>query len=207
VYGELLRSTQGITFFATPHRGGNGATLGRVAAKALSFMSGYGRNDLVKSLKKKSKTFSVVFGGFRPPTRRFPFLEFDRVQASSESAHEPDSNYMSSSASQVIAVLPTSKVVVDHDSAILCLPGHRERVLKMDRDQRQICNFEDGRGFTMVARQLNRIAEHAIRSLESKGGRENGSPLPIITVLLPSKEAVSAPSEPSVFQYQPLTRM
>jgi hypothetical protein len=114
---------------------------------------------------------------------------------------------MFSSAGQFVAVLLTSKVVVDRDSAILGLPGHRERVLEMDRDHRQICKFEDGPGFTLVARQLNRIAEHAIRSPESTGGRENSGPLPIITAPLPSTEAVSALSESSVFQYHHLTTM
>jgi hypothetical protein len=92
---------------------------------------------------------------------------------------------------------------VDRESAIPGLPEHRERVLEMDRDHRQICKFEDGPGFTLVARQLNRIAEHAIRSLESIGGRESSDPSPIIT----APPAVSALLESSVFQYQQLTTM
>jgi len=59
----------------------------------------------------------------------------------------------------------TSKVVVDRDSAVLGLPGHRERVIELDRDHREICKFEDGPEFTRVARHLKRIAEDAIGNI------------------------------------------
>ena len=74
VFGELLRSTQGVVFFATPHRGGNGATLGEVAANACSFISGSARNELVKSLKKKSKSLAQLSADFAHQYEDYQFL-------------------------------------------------------------------------------------------------------------------------------------
>lgn len=65
---------QGIAFFATPHRGGNAATLGDVVAKAASFVMGSGRNDMIKNLKKESKVLAQLTADFSHQYEEFQFL-------------------------------------------------------------------------------------------------------------------------------------
>lgn len=74
VYKDILQSTRGIVFFATPHRGGNGTTLGEVAGRAAAFLTGSGRNDLVKSLKKKSKYLAQLSADFSHQYEDYQFL-------------------------------------------------------------------------------------------------------------------------------------
>lgn len=73
-YGEVLRATRSIVFFAVPHRGGNGTTIGDVVASAMSYLSGGGRNDLIKSLKKSSKLLAYLSADFGHQYEDYHFL-------------------------------------------------------------------------------------------------------------------------------------
>jgi hypothetical protein len=57
------------------------------------------------------------------------------------------------------------QVVVDSTSAIIGLAGHREQVLELDRDHRQICKLAQGPDFNRVARHLKRLADSAIMNI------------------------------------------
>jgi hypothetical protein len=54
---------------------------------------------------------------------------------------------------------------VDPTSAVIGLAGHREQVLELDRDHRQICKFIQDSDFNRVARHLKRLADAAIRNV------------------------------------------
>lgn len=55
---------------------------------------------------------------------------------------------------------------MDPSSAVIGLAGHREHVLQLNRDHRQICKFEGDSDpdFKLVARHLKRLADAAVGS-------------------------------------------
>lgn len=53
-YSSVRNATYGLVFFAVPHQGGHGATLGAIAKNIVLSVNGDSRNDLVESLKKNS---------------------------------------------------------------------------------------------------------------------------------------------------------
>jgi hypothetical protein len=54
--------------------------------------------------------------------------------------------------------------VVDSTSAVIGLAGHREQVVALDRDHRQICKFAEGADFNRIARHFKGFADLAIQS-------------------------------------------
>lgn len=73
-FGSIQRSTSAIVFFGTPHRGGNGATLGQIAVNIVGFFTGSGRNDLVKSLQKNSPFLAHLTADFKHVYEDFNYL-------------------------------------------------------------------------------------------------------------------------------------
>ena len=63
------------------------------------------------------------------------------------------------------------KIIVDASSAVIGLPGHREHVLQLNRDHRQICKFEGNSSsdFKLVARHLKRLADAAVENSPNQG--------------------------------------
>ncbi|KAE9377690.1 hypothetical protein N431DRAFT_527699 [Stipitochalara longipes BDJ] len=143
VYDGLLRSTKSLAFFATPHRGGNGTTLGQVAVNAITFFSGNLRNDLVESLKKSSRYLAQLSADFAHQYENYDFLSVVETRG--------------------LMRAPVRTVVVNPASAVIGLAGHREQVLELDRDHRQICKFIQDADYNRVARHLKRLADAASR--------------------------------------------
>jgi hypothetical protein len=66
------------------------------------------------------------------------------------------------------------QVVVDHGSSVIGLAGHRERVIELDRDHRQICKFADLADCNRVLKHLKRLADDALNMRLDVGiGSEN----------------------------------
>ncbi|KAI9768271.1 MAG: hypothetical protein M1839_004165 [Geoglossum umbratile] len=145
VYSQLRNRTKAIVFFATPHRGGNGTTLGQIAVNASTFFSGNLRNDLVDTLRKDSKYLAQISADFAHQYEDYEFLSVVETKG--------------------LMKAPIRTIVVESASAIIGLPGFREQVLELDRDHRQICKFTEDPDFNRVARHLKRIAGLAIRNL------------------------------------------
>jgi hypothetical protein len=59
--------------------------------------------------------------------------------------------------------------VVDSTSAVIGLAGHREQVVALDRDHRQICKFAEDADFNRIARHLKSFADLAIQSTVPSG--------------------------------------
>jgi hypothetical protein len=74
VYGKILNSTKAITFFATPHKGGNGASLGERAANIIKFFTGNLRNDILKLLNGHSKHLANLTADFAHQYEDYQFL-------------------------------------------------------------------------------------------------------------------------------------
>ena len=64
-YRCLKASTQALVFFATPHRGGEGAGVAETIANVYSALSGDPRNTLLESLKNKSLITELSSDQFR----------------------------------------------------------------------------------------------------------------------------------------------
>ena len=53
-YLDLRKSTHGLVFFAVPHQGGSGATLGMIAKRLVLALNGDANNSIVESLRSNS---------------------------------------------------------------------------------------------------------------------------------------------------------
>lgn len=54
------------------------------------------------------------------------------------------------------------QVIVDLSSSVIGLAGHRERVVELDRDHRQICKFANLEDCKRVITHLKRLADTAM---------------------------------------------
>lgn len=68
------RTTAAVVLFWTPHRGGNGATLGQLAANIVRLFTGGDRNELVKSLQKDSLFLAHLTADFKHMYEDFDYL-------------------------------------------------------------------------------------------------------------------------------------
>lgn len=76
LYTCLKASTHGLVFFATPHRGGEGAAVAEAAANICSAFTGQPRNQLLKSLKSKSLITELSSDQFRHQLNDYEVLSF-----------------------------------------------------------------------------------------------------------------------------------
>lgn len=53
-FADLKEHTFGLVFFAVPHQGGHGTSLGKIARNIVTSLTGDGRNNLVESLSTNS---------------------------------------------------------------------------------------------------------------------------------------------------------
>ena len=65
LYTCIKASTHGLVFFATPHRGGEGAGVAEAAANVCSAFTGQPRNKLLESLKSRSLINELSSDQFR----------------------------------------------------------------------------------------------------------------------------------------------
>lgn len=75
-YEDLRKSTTGLTFFGTPHAGGNKAAMGKVLANILSVFTGQPRNNLLSTLEKKSLYHEVINDDFNPQLNDFEVVSY-----------------------------------------------------------------------------------------------------------------------------------
>jgi hypothetical protein len=169
MFGNILSHTKGIAFFATPHRGGRGTTLGEVASKSVNFLSGSSRNDIIKCLKENSPYLAQLAADFAHQYEDYQFLSI----VESRNLYNvpgvrtvrlfdfPDIFNSNTSTSRL-------QIVVDQSSAVLGLAGHREHVAELDRDHRQICKFSGGTqpdpDYIRISRRLKTLAVQALDS-------------------------------------------
>src|ERR1700712_1310570 len=76
-YNDIGTSTYGIVFFGTPHRGGNNAKLGSVAANVFRAVLGNPKNTFMEAIKGKSSPFSDdVVKKFRHLLQDYSIISF-----------------------------------------------------------------------------------------------------------------------------------
>ena len=76
LYTCIKASTYGIVFFATPHSGGNRASVADSAAKLCSALTGQGKNSLLETLEKASLLNEISKDHFRPQIGDYEVLTF-----------------------------------------------------------------------------------------------------------------------------------
>ncbi|KAI0102566.1 hypothetical protein GGR51DRAFT_286998 [Nemania sp. FL0031] len=118
-YEPIHTSTAGLVFFATPHKGGNHAALGDVAAKIARGVLLYPSNTFMEALKRNSIFADTFIDDFRQHLEDYLILSFYETR-------------------------PMGKlgIIVDKRSATLGLPGTRELQIGLDADHREICKFK-----------------------------------------------------------------
>ncbi|KAL8819729.1 MAG: hypothetical protein Q9191_007669, partial [Dirinaria sp. TL-2023a] len=144
VYASIRLSTRAIVFFGTPHRGGNGTTFGQTAANVVKFFTGNRSNDLIDTLKSSSKYLAHLTADFAHQYEDYEFLSIVETKG--------------------ILRAPLRTVVVDSSSSVIGLAGHRERLLELDRDHRQICKYAniDDDDCKRIITQIKRLADNAL---------------------------------------------
>ncbi|KAI1765268.1 hypothetical protein GGR53DRAFT_490515 [Hypoxylon sp. FL1150] len=138
-YNAIRQATFGIAFFGTPHKGGNHADVGDVAAKIARAILGSPSNNFMSALKGSS-AMNDTTRDFRQLLEEFQFLTFYETRP-----------------------LDYFGIIVSQDSAILGLPGTREKQIPLDADHRQICKFssEEDPRYRQVADNISKMVSDA----------------------------------------------
>ncbi|KAH7459835.1 hypothetical protein FOMA001_g19874 [Fusarium oxysporum f. sp. matthiolae] len=174
-YKSIVEATRLLVFFATPHQGGNYASLGDIVAKIVRTGMSKPRNDLLDALKENSDQAMQRFEQGRHLPEKCLVVSF----------YEGDS-------------YGKIGLIVDKTSATLNLPGTREKQIAMHADHSTICKFDspDSPACELV---LGTIADEVDRALTM--GRSASSalaPFPVssypLSSMTPVKTFVQRPS-------------
>jgi hypothetical protein len=75
-YADVVSATSGIAFFATPHRGGNGATVAELGSRALGLFSGQPPSTLLPVLRKRSIFSESLSTNFQTISKDYRVVSF-----------------------------------------------------------------------------------------------------------------------------------
>ncbi|KAG0124311.1 Alpha/Beta hydrolase protein [Tuber indicum] len=119
MYQDILKSTHGIVFMGTPHRGSTIADWTKMFASIVNnvLISTLMRSDLLKDLQTNSRALQEITSSFKYRTSGLQIVTFYEQEITA----------------------PLKKLVVDMDSAILDLPN--ERPVPVNANHRDICKF------------------------------------------------------------------
>ncbi|KAL8729216.1 MAG: hypothetical protein Q9181_005069 [Wetmoreana brouardii] len=165
LYKCLKASTFGLVFFATPHRGGEGAGVAEAAAMVYSAVTGQPRNKLLDSLKKKSLINELSSDQFRHQMNDYEVLSFieRRKMPVKTLPFWPAKNMVSTVLESCKRRSSYRKYIVDETSAKL--GSARENHQDVDRNHSDICKFSgfQDRAYEGVAPNLKAMVNRASR--------------------------------------------
>ncbi|KAL9634164.1 MAG: hypothetical protein Q9204_003107 [Flavoplaca sp. TL-2023a] len=151
-FADLRKNTYGLVFFAVPHQGGHGASLGKIAKNIVTTLNGSSRNDLIESLCANSF--------FQENQATFFRHQLEDYQIVSICETKPTKIKHLGWA--------TAMIVVDEKSATLGLAGTRERLVLVDSNHSEVCKFQaDDDKFDPVKRAIGRMADGAIAAMKT----------------------------------------
>ncbi|KAF8530880.1 hypothetical protein BDD12DRAFT_767720, partial [Trichophaea hybrida] len=127
VYSSIRESTRGLVFFGTPHQGGNGVTLGKIAVNIVTTLGGKVSNDLLLYLEKDSVLTQNTNDDFRHQVEDYRFVSFFETRKT----RLKKSGFLG---------LYLNVIVVDAKSAKMGV-GSREVQLSMDLDHTMMNKF------------------------------------------------------------------
>ncbi|EXA48836.1 hypothetical protein FOVG_05494 [Fusarium oxysporum f. sp. pisi HDV247] len=169
-YKSTVEAACLLVFFATPHQGGNYASLGDIVAKIVRMGMSKPRNDLLDALKTNSDQAMQRFEQARHLFERCLVVNF----------YEGDS-------------YGKIGLIVDKKSATLNLPGTREKQIAMHADHSTICKF-DSPDTLVCELVLGTIADEVERALAmSRSATSPVSSYPL-SLMTPVKTFVQRPS-------------
>ncbi|KAI1177631.1 hypothetical protein F4777DRAFT_540755 [Nemania sp. FL0916] len=150
-YKQIWESTFGLVFFATPQQGGNHAGFGELLASIARSMLRNPSNTFMAALKGNSQVLSAITDDFRQMLEDFQIISFYETRP-----------------------LGAFGIVVDPKSALLGLPGTRERQIAVDADHRNICKFarDDDPTYKLVEGNIAQMVNEATSQALSR--RWNG---------------------------------
>ena len=161
-YHCLKASTHGLVFFATPHRGGEGAVVAEAAAKICSAFTGQPKNQLLNSLKRKSLITELSSDQFRLQLDDYEVLSFiESKKLPVKTVPFWPAKYMVSMIELWLVNADTGKYIVDGSSAKLGCA--RENYQDLDRNHSDICKFSGStdHAYEGVAPNLRAMANQA----------------------------------------------
>lgn len=162
LYRCLKVSTCGLVFFATPHRGGEGAGVAKAAADICSAFTGQPRNKLLESLKSRSLITELSSDQFRHQLNDYDVLSFIERRKMPVKLHAllPAKNIVSCLVHNVGSSY-SLQFIVDETSAKL--GAARENFQDVDRNHSDICKYSglDDHAYEGVGPNLKAMAERA----------------------------------------------
>ncbi|KAH0593445.1 hypothetical protein MHUMG1_08902 [Metarhizium humberi] len=139
---SIAEATRLLVFFATPHQGGNYATVGDIVAKIVRKSMAKPSNDLLEALKQNSNEAIKRFEQSRHLYEKCLVVSFFERDEYGKMG-----------------------IIVDKKSATLNLPGTREKQIAMHADHSPICKFEsaDSLACELVLGTIGEEVERAVR--------------------------------------------
>ena len=162
-YEHIRKATYGIAFFGTPHQGANDAQLGSIAASILRSVLRSPPNTFIEALKKDSLFQIVLAEDFRHQLEDYYVLSFFETHPTGKLGLVGLSTLCNGSPSLMTQI-------VDKKSALLGLPGLRERQIPLDANHTNICKFSraDDPAYEQVSDNLVKFAKRAVQALADK---------------------------------------
>lgn len=158
-YINLRKATHGLVFFAVPHQGGHGAGLGTIAKNIVLSLTGDAKNDIVESLKSNS-----LFQENQAAIFKHQLEDYQIV-----SIYENKPTKLTKMWGKA-----TTLVIVDKKSATLGLPGTREKLLTVNSNHAEVCQFEDDDDkLDPVKRAIGILADHAVAMQNETAANES----------------------------------
>ncbi|OAP56177.1 hypothetical protein AYL99_09356 [Fonsecaea erecta] len=150
-YTNICEATFGLAFFATPHRGGEHARIGRVAAEIAKLVTGNTKNNFLDHLQKNSILSDQLRENFRNQIGKYKILSI------CESLR-----------------MEGIGLIVDQKSATLELDPAIENVISVEADHRNVCKFEspESPAYQLVAPNLVKLAHQAVKKFREEMFRD-----------------------------------
>ncbi|KAL2817671.1 hypothetical protein BDW59DRAFT_152466 [Aspergillus cavernicola] len=164
-YTAIRTDTRGLVFFGTPHRGGRGVELGKIAANVAKFVSkGHAKNDLLQCLEGNSLFTRQMSARFSQQLEDYQVISFVEGKEVFIGGSGPAS---------------ISHLVVDEESAILGLPGQRETRLKLDADHSAMCKVGNrGALYRLIKGNIKQMADQVLLAERGFVPRPSSTPNP-----------------------------
>ncbi|KAL0636312.1 hypothetical protein Q9L58_004769 [Maublancomyces gigas] len=146
-YISIKNATYGIAFFGTPHHGGNGASLGSIAASITRYCLGNLSNSFMESLKKDNIFANELSRDFQLQLEDYYVLSFYETLSYGRFG-----------------------VIVDQKSATLGLSMDRETPIGLDANHSNICKFGaiNDDQYEQVEGNIMELAKKALIAVEEQ---------------------------------------
>ena len=160
MYSSIDSATGGIAFLGTPHRGGNGAAIGQIAANVARIMWGGPANSFMKALQKDSSAADDLAEDFRRLLPNLRILSFYET-------------------------LPQTPLglIVDKKSATLGVDSTKETQVAVAANHRGMCKFGASTDHTyqLVSRNIQLLVQ-SVLTVKDTNPAQSDAPVAMSTI-------------------------